>query len=107
MTVRNSLKLPAKRGGCNDYNLVRPNSSSPETKDFISGFAKKAGYPADMVAASGHTALLVVADALKGLVRMRPQRSVMPFQKRSFRRLQVKSLSTHWVRFKKMSGPSC
>ena len=41
------------------------DSSSPETKDFISGFAKKAGYPADMVAASGHTALLVVADALK------------------------------------------
>ena len=33
--------------------------------DLISGFAKKAGYPADMVAASGHTALLVVADALK------------------------------------------
>jgi len=41
------------------------DSSSPETKDFISGFARKAGYPADMVAASGHTALLVVADALK------------------------------------------
>jgi branched-chain amino acid transport system substrate-binding protein len=41
------------------------DSSSPETQDFISGFAKKAGYPADMVAASGHTALLVVADALK------------------------------------------
>ena len=41
------------------------DSSSPETKAFISGFAKKAGYPADMVAASGHTALLVVADALK------------------------------------------
>ena len=41
------------------------DSSSPETQDFISGFAKRAGYPADMVAASCHTALLVVADALK------------------------------------------
>ena len=41
------------------------DSSSPETQDFIKGFAKKAGYPADMVAASGHTALLVLADALK------------------------------------------
>ncbi len=41
------------------------DSSSTETRDFIKGFAKKAGYPADMVAASGHTALLVVADALK------------------------------------------
>lgn len=41
------------------------DSSSPETQAFINGFSKKAGYPADMVAASGHTALLVVADALK------------------------------------------
>ena len=41
------------------------DSSSPETQDFIKGFTKKAGYPADMVAASGHTALLVLADALK------------------------------------------
>lgn len=41
------------------------NSSSPETQNFIKAFAKKAGYPADMVAASGHTALLVLADALK------------------------------------------
>ncbi len=41
------------------------DSPSPETQAFISGFAKKAGYPADMVAASGHTALLVLADALK------------------------------------------
>jgi branched-chain amino acid transport system substrate-binding protein len=41
------------------------DSSAPETKAFISGFSEKAGYPADMVAASGHTALLVVADALK------------------------------------------
>ena len=41
------------------------DSSSPETQNFIKAFAKKAGYPADMVAASGHTALLVLADALK------------------------------------------
>lgn len=40
------------------------DSGEPETKDFISGFAAKAGYPADMVAASGHTAILVLADAL-------------------------------------------
>jgi len=41
------------------------DSNVPETKDFIQGFAKKAGYPADMVAASAHTAILVLADALK------------------------------------------
>lgn len=40
------------------------DSGEAETKDFIRGFAAKAGYPADMVAASGHTAILVLADAL-------------------------------------------
>jgi len=34
------------------------------TQDFISGFEAKAGYPSDMVAASAHTAVLVMADAM-------------------------------------------
>jgi branched-chain amino acid transport system substrate-binding protein len=40
------------------------DSSNPVTQSFIEGFSNKAGYPADMVGASGHTAILVVADAL-------------------------------------------
>ena len=40
---------------------------SPEaiTRDFIEGFEDKAGFPADMVAASAHTAVLVMAEALR------------------------------------------
>lgn len=40
---------------------------SPEaiTRDFIAGFEAKAGFPADMVAASAHTAVLVMAEALR------------------------------------------
>lgn len=40
---------------------------SPEaiTRDFIEGFEAKAGFPADMVAASAHTAVLVMAEALR------------------------------------------
>lgn len=40
---------------------------SPEaiTRDFIAGFEDKAGFPADMVAASAHTAVLVMAEALR------------------------------------------
>ncbi|MEM7171629.1 MAG: ABC transporter substrate-binding protein [Pseudomonadota bacterium] len=41
------------------------DSDSPQTRDFISGFGKKAGYPADMVGASTHTAVLVLAEALR------------------------------------------
>lgn len=41
------------------------DSKEPETVDFIAAFEKKAGYPADMVAASGHTAVKVLAEALK------------------------------------------
>ena len=41
------------------------DSSNPITRAFIKGFEDKAGYPADMVAASGHTAVLVMAEALK------------------------------------------
>jgi branched-chain amino acid transport system substrate-binding protein len=40
------------------------DSSSPETQNFIDEFEKKAGYKADMVAASGHTAAKVLAAAI-------------------------------------------
>ncbi|MFP4036488.1 MAG: ABC transporter substrate-binding protein [Desulfobacteraceae bacterium] len=45
-------------------NLNR-DSEAPETQDFIREFEKKAGFSADMVAASAHTALKVAADALR------------------------------------------
>ena len=41
------------------------DSDVPETKSFISAFENKAGFKADMVAASAHTSILVAADALK------------------------------------------
>ena len=41
------------------------DSDVPETKNFIENFEKKAGFKADMVAASAHTAIMVAADALK------------------------------------------
>ena len=41
------------------------DSDVPETKNFISAFENKAGFKADMVAASAHTSVLVAADALK------------------------------------------
>ena len=41
------------------------DSSSPITQSFIKGFEGKAGYATDMVAASAHTAVLVMAEALK------------------------------------------
>lgn len=41
------------------------DSQSPEAKDFIAAFEKKAGYKADMVAASGHTAMKVAVAALR------------------------------------------
>ncbi len=40
------------------------DSEEAVTQDFIGGFEAKAGYPTDMVAASAHTAVLVMADAL-------------------------------------------
>ena len=40
------------------------DSTDPVTQDFIGGFEAKAGYPSDMVAASAHTAVLVMADAM-------------------------------------------
>jgi branched-chain amino acid transport system substrate-binding protein len=41
------------------------DSADPAAQSFIEGFAAKAGYPADMVGASAHTAVLVMAEALK------------------------------------------
>ena len=41
------------------------DSQAPETKGFIAAFEKKAGYKADMVAASGHTAIMVVVAAMR------------------------------------------
>ncbi len=41
------------------------DSTDPTARAFIDGFTAKAGYPADMVGASGHTAVLVMAEALK------------------------------------------
>jgi branched-chain amino acid transport system substrate-binding protein len=41
------------------------DSADPVARSFMDGFAAKAGYPADMVGASAHTAVLVMAEALK------------------------------------------
>lgn len=40
------------------------DSTDPEVRGFIEAFEKKAGTPADMVAATTHTAVRVVADAI-------------------------------------------
>lgn len=55
---------PASEGVIITTSLDR-DSDVPETKNFISAFEKKAGFKADMVAASAHTAIMVAADALK------------------------------------------
>jgi len=41
------------------------DSTVPETADFIKAFEKQAGFKSDMVAASGHTAVMVAADAIQ------------------------------------------
>lgn len=41
------------------------DSKSQETQEFITKFQEKAGYKADMVGASGHTAVKVLVDALR------------------------------------------
>jgi branched-chain amino acid transport system substrate-binding protein len=41
------------------------DSSAPETRDFIAAFEKRAGFGADMVAASAHTAIKVAVAALR------------------------------------------
>jgi branched-chain amino acid transport system substrate-binding protein len=40
------------------------DSKEKETQDFIAAFEKQAGFPADMVAASSHTAVKVAAAAI-------------------------------------------
>ena len=49
------------------------DSEVPETKNFIRDFENKAGFKADMVAASAHTAILVAADALKRAGTTKPE----------------------------------
>ncbi len=49
------------------------DSDVPETRDFILAFEQKAGFKADMVAASAHTAVMVAADALKRAGSTDPQ----------------------------------
>jgi len=41
------------------------DSDVPETRQFIEEFEKRAGFKTDMVAASSHTAIMVVAEAMK------------------------------------------
>jgi branched-chain amino acid transport system substrate-binding protein len=55
---------PAAEGIIITTSLDR-DSDVPETRNFIRAFEKKTGIKADMVAASAHTAILVVADALR------------------------------------------
>ncbi|MEM7222448.1 MAG: ABC transporter substrate-binding protein [Pseudomonadota bacterium] len=54
---------PAAEGVLITTSLDR-DSSDPEARAFIEAFEARAGYPADMVAASAHTAVKVVAAAL-------------------------------------------
>ncbi|WP_282610615.1 ABC transporter substrate-binding protein [Pelagibius sp. Alg239-R121] len=55
---------PASEGVIITTSLDR-DSDSPEAKSFIAAFEEKAGYKADMVAASGHTAMKVAVAALR------------------------------------------
>ena len=55
---------PAAEGVIITTSLDR-DSTDPVARAFIAGFEAKAGYPADMVGASTHTAVLVMAEALK------------------------------------------
>jgi len=55
---------PAAEGVIITTSLDR-DSTDPVAQAFIAGFEAKAGYPADMVGASAHTAVLVMAEALK------------------------------------------
>ncbi|MDH3235407.1 MAG: ABC transporter substrate-binding protein [Alphaproteobacteria bacterium] len=48
------------------------DSKRPVTRGFIAAFEKKAGYKADMVAATTHTAVYVVAAAMKAAGKMDP-----------------------------------
>lgn len=55
---------PAAEGVIITTSLDR-DSTVPETADFIKAFEKQAGFKSDMVAASGHTAVKVAADAIQ------------------------------------------
>ena len=55
---------PAAEGVIITTSLDR-DSTVPETADFIVAFEKQAGFKVDMVAASGHTAVKVAADAIQ------------------------------------------
>ncbi|MEJ2640889.1 MAG: ABC transporter substrate-binding protein [Desulfosarcinaceae bacterium] len=55
---------PAAEGVIITTSLDRDSDVS-ETRNFIEAFEKKAGFKADMVAASAHTAVMVAADAIK------------------------------------------
>ncbi|MBL0713482.1 MAG: ABC transporter substrate-binding protein [Desulfosarcina sp.] len=55
---------PAAEGIIITTSLDR-DSKVPETADFIAAFEKQAGFKVDMVAASGHTAVMVAADAIE------------------------------------------
>jgi branched-chain amino acid transport system substrate-binding protein len=55
---------PAAEGVIITTSLDR-DSEAPETKAFIEAFEKKAGFKADMVAASGHTAVKVAVAAMR------------------------------------------
>lgn len=55
---------PAAEGTMITTSLDR-DSASQVTKDFIAAFEKKAGHKVDMVAASAHTAVNVVIEAMK------------------------------------------
>ncbi len=55
---------PAAEGVIITTSLDR-DSTDPVARSFIAGFEARAGYPADMVGASAHTAVLVMAEALR------------------------------------------
>jgi branched-chain amino acid transport system substrate-binding protein len=63
---------PAAEGVIITTSLDR-DSDVPETKNFIQAFEKKAGFKADMVAASAHTAVIVAAAALRSAASMDPK----------------------------------
>ena len=62
---------PAAEGVIITTSLDR-DSEDPEARAFIAEFEKRAGYPADMVSASTHTAVKVVAAALASAGSMEP-----------------------------------
>lgn len=55
---------PASEGTIITTSLDR-DSTAPATKDFIAAYETKTGHKVDMVAASAHTAVMVVAEAMK------------------------------------------